>query len=204
MTEPTVAGLSDDRLAELLADAVIVPVLRTPTADDAIRMVATCVDAGLTVVELTATTSGWSHAVAEVRTRWPHVWVGVGTVLTAAEADRALAEDAQFLVTPCPAPEVRAAADRRVPLVEGGFTPGEILAAARLGVAKMFPAHVGGPQMLRSVLAVRPQARVVPTGGIALADVPTWIQAGALAVGVGSDLFRHGDLRAALAAIRAT
>ncbi|MGH8826956.1 MAG: hypothetical protein ACRDVZ_05000, partial [Jiangellaceae bacterium] len=78
MTEPTVAGLSDDRLAEFLAEAVIVPVLRTPTADEAVGMVATCVDAGLTVVELTATTSGWSDVVAEVRRRWPQVWVGVG------------------------------------------------------------------------------------------------------------------------------
>ena len=60
------------------------------------------------------------------------------------------------------------AAERGVLMVGGGFTPAELLAAADGGIAKLFPAHAAGPRYLRSVLAVAPDARVVPTGGIAL------------------------------------
>jgi 2-dehydro-3-deoxyphosphogluconate aldolase / (4S)-4-hydroxy-2-oxoglutarate aldolase len=117
------------------------------------------------------------------------VIVGVGTLRTREDAERAVAAGARFLVTPCPAPDVRAVADAaNVPLLEGGFTPGEVLAAADRGIAKLFPAHVGGTALLRSILALSPGARIVPTGGIGLADVPAWLDAGAYAVGIGSEL----------------
>ena len=74
----------------------------------------------------------------------------------------------------------------RIPFIEGGFTPAEVAAAAGRGIAKLFPAHVGGPAYLRSLLAVMPGAKIMPTGGIPLAHVQSWLDAGALAVGIGS------------------
>jgi 2-dehydro-3-deoxyphosphogluconate aldolase/(4S)-4-hydroxy-2-oxoglutarate aldolase len=120
--------------------------------------------------------------------------LGAGTVTTADDARRAIDAGADFLVSPYPAEAVRAVAGQaRVAFLEGGFTPGEVAAAAAQGIAKLFPAHVGGPAYLRSVLAVLPGARIVPTGGIALSDVPAYLAAGAYAVGVGSDLVRAAD-----------
>ena len=66
------------------------------------------------------------------------------------------------------------------------------------GIAKLFPAHVGGPAYLRSILAVLPGARIVPTGGIALGQVRDYLDAGAYAVGVGSDLVKSPDPAAAV------
>jgi 2-dehydro-3-deoxyphosphogluconate aldolase/(4S)-4-hydroxy-2-oxoglutarate aldolase len=90
---------------------------------------------------------------------------------------------------------VRSAVDGTVPVIEGGWTPGEIGAAAETGVAKLFPAHVGGPAYLRTLLAVLPGAVVIPTGGIGLDDVHDWLDAGAAAVGVGTALVErlHAD-----------
>jgi 2-dehydro-3-deoxyphosphogluconate aldolase / (4S)-4-hydroxy-2-oxoglutarate aldolase len=51
------------------------------------------------------------------------------------------------------------------------------------------------------VLDLRPAARIVPTGGIALADVPGWLSAGALAVGVGGGLLKEADLPTAISNI---
>ena len=66
-------------------------------------------------------------------------------------------EMADFLVSPYPAEAVRAyAAETSTVFLEGGFTPGEIAEASARGIAKLFPAHVGGPAYLRSVLAVLP------------------------------------------------
>jgi 2-dehydro-3-deoxyphosphogluconate aldolase/(4S)-4-hydroxy-2-oxoglutarate aldolase len=175
--------------------AVVVPVVREESADEALRVAAWLMEQGLEVVELTASTPGWERAIGSL----DDVLVGVGTLRAREDAERAVAAGARFLVTPCPAPDVRAVADAaNVPLLEGGFTPGEVLAAADRGIAKLFPAHVGGTALLRSILALSPGARIVPTGGIALADVPAWLDAGAFAVGIGSELRPDPDVAAAL------
>ena len=178
--------------------ARIVPVLRLPTADAAIAAADGCFAAGLDAVELTATTDGWRDALKDLRSRYTDRVIGVGTVLQAPTAEDALALGADFLVSPCPAPAVREAAGDAV-FVEGGMTVTEILDAASRGIAKLFPAHVGGPQFLRSLRAIEPSLRVVPTGGISLDDVGGWLDAGAFAVGVGTDLFTWADPAAAVA-----
>jgi 2-dehydro-3-deoxyphosphogluconate aldolase / (4S)-4-hydroxy-2-oxoglutarate aldolase len=184
--------------------AVVVPVVREDGADEALAVAGWLIEQGLEVVELTASTPGWERAVSAL----DGVVVGAGTLRTREDAERAVASGAQFLVTPCPAPDVRAVAEAAgVPLLEGGFTPGEVLAATDRGIAKLFPAHVGGTELLRSILALSPGARIVPTGGIRLADVPAWLDAGAYAVGIGSELRPDPDvagaLRETLAAARA-
>jgi 2-dehydro-3-deoxyphosphogluconate aldolase/(4S)-4-hydroxy-2-oxoglutarate aldolase len=115
--------------------------------------------------------------------------VGVGTVTSEDQARTAIEVGAKFLVSPFPVPAVRGiAAAAGVPLVEGGFTPAEIAGAARRGPAKVFPAHVGGPAFIRSLLAVLPGARLIPTGGIPVEQAASYLAAGALAVGIGSGL----------------
>jgi 2-dehydro-3-deoxyphosphogluconate aldolase / (4S)-4-hydroxy-2-oxoglutarate aldolase len=79
---------------------------------------------------------------------------------------------------------------------------------------KVFPAgSAGGPRYLREVRAPLDDIPLVPTGGVSVDDVPDYLQAGALAVGMGGpllgraleddeDLARLGErARAALAAV---
>lgn len=184
--------------------AGVVPVVREDSAERAVEVGAWAAAQGLEVVELTATIPGWHEAFAELRARAPEITLGVGTLRTRADAEAALAAGADFVVTPHPAPEVIEVADAGgVPAIEGGFTPAEVLAAADRGVAKLFPASVGGIDFMTSLLALAPKARIVPTGGVALADVPAWLTAGAFAVGVGSDLRPSERAAAELRAIRA-
>jgi 2-dehydro-3-deoxyphosphogluconate aldolase / (4S)-4-hydroxy-2-oxoglutarate aldolase len=49
---------------------------------------------------------------------------------------------------------------------------------------------------LSALLAVAPGAPIMPTGGIPLDEVRDWLAAGALAVGVGSELTAPGDIAA--------
>jgi 2-dehydro-3-deoxyphosphogluconate aldolase/(4S)-4-hydroxy-2-oxoglutarate aldolase len=189
--------------ADVLRGARVVPVIRVNDSAAALDVLGRVADAGLPAAELTVTTQGWADALAEARLRWPGVVTGLGTVLTAADARRAAALGAGFLVSPYPAPEVReAAADAGLPFLEGGFTPAEIAAAASRGIAKLYPAHVGGIQYLSSLLSIMPDALIVPTGGIAPAAAADWLRAGALAVGVGRALL-DGDVDANLAGLRA-
>jgi 2-dehydro-3-deoxyphosphogluconate aldolase / (4S)-4-hydroxy-2-oxoglutarate aldolase len=185
---------------QAIRSSVVVPVIRTPTAEEALAVAAWALEQGLPALELTATIPGWLDALRELA---GSAVVGVGTLRTAEDARAACDAGARFLVSPVPAPEVaRVAAERGVLMVGGGFTPAELLAAADDGIAKLFPAHAAGPRYLRSVLAVAPGARVVPTGGIALDDVGAWLEAGAYAVGIGSELAPGPESAERLAALR--
>lgn len=182
-------------LVQQLRASRIVPVVRVGTAAEALDVVSRCVQAGLGTVEFTTTTAGWVEAVRAARADWPQLVVGAGTILSLEDATRAAEAGAHFLVTPMPTPAVRMIAGRlRIPFLEGGFTPAEVASVATWGPVKLFPAHVGGPAYLRSLLAVLPGADIVPTGGIGLDEVPQWLAAGAVAVGVGSDLTARGDI----------
>jgi 2-dehydro-3-deoxyphosphogluconate aldolase/(4S)-4-hydroxy-2-oxoglutarate aldolase len=190
-------------LADVLRGARVVPVIRVSDSAAALDVLGRVAEAGLPAAELTATTQGWADALAEARLRWPGLLTGLGTVLTAADARRAAGLGARFLVSPFPVAGVRdAATDAGLPFIEGGVTPAEIAAAASRGIAKLYPAHVGGIQYLRSLLSILPDALIVPTGGIAPSAAADWLRAGALAVGVGRALL-DGNVDANLAGLRA-
>jgi len=180
-----------DLLAALRSQRLL-PVLRAADGTTAAGRAAQLLAAGCRVIELTTTTPDWALALAKVRANVPadsRCLIGMGTVSTAVQARDAVNAGADFLVSPYPAPSVRAvAAAYGITFIEGGFTPGEIADAASRGPAKIFPAHVGGPAFLSSVRAVLPDSVLIPTGGIAPADANSYLAAGATAVGIGSGL----------------
>jgi 2-dehydro-3-deoxyphosphogluconate aldolase/(4S)-4-hydroxy-2-oxoglutarate aldolase len=189
-------------LDQLHGQAVL-PVLRSESSSAAVDTVAALRAAGCPLVELTTSTPDWADAVRELAGSGSTV--GVGTVRGPDDARLALEAGAAFLVSPFPVPGVAAeAAAAGVPFVQGGFTPGELhLAAAGSDIAKVFPAHLGGPRYLRSLAPVLPGVRLVPTGGIGWAEVTAYLEAGAFAVGIGSGLDLPPDeLRDAFARVR--
>lgn len=186
--------MSDEGFLQQLHHQQVLPVLRVDSAAEGVEAATTLLRQGLQVVELTATTPHWDKALHELRAgSRDDALVGLGSVLDETTARAAIDAGARFLVSPWPAPAVRrVAADAGVPFLEGTFSPSEVAAAAALGPVKLFPAHVGGPEMLRSLRALLPDAVVVPTGRLSIDDVPAWLAAGAHAVGIGTDLLRPG------------
>lgn len=73
----------------------------------------------------------------------------------------------------------------------GAFTPTEIVAAQAQGatMVKVFPAVALGPAFFAQLKAALPELRLMPTGGIARADISLWRQAGADGLGLGGGLF---------------
>lgn len=188
-----------DQALQTIANARVLPVLRTSDAAQASDLITEIARSGLIVVELTATTPNWSDLLQSTRQDFPDLLIGIGTVSTATDALQALKAGAQFLVSPYPAPEVAAVAEaHNVLFIEGGFTPAEIASATKRGIGKLFPAHVGGSKYLRSLQGILPGAKIIPTGGIAIDDVPEWLAAGAFAVGIGSELSSGAGLQANL------
>jgi 2-dehydro-3-deoxyphosphogluconate aldolase/(4S)-4-hydroxy-2-oxoglutarate aldolase len=122
--------------------------------------------------------------------------VGAGTVLTLEAARRAVDVGASFLVAPHLDPDVVAwAAGRGIPMLPGAATPTEVLGAWRAGAAavKVFPASSLGAAFIRELRGPLPDIPLVPTGGVSVQNTADYIEAGAVAVGMGSWLFGDGS-----------
>jgi 2-dehydro-3-deoxyphosphogluconate aldolase/(4S)-4-hydroxy-2-oxoglutarate aldolase len=122
--------------------------------------------------------------------------VGAGTVLSIDAARRAIDAGAVFLVAPHGEAEVVAwAAERSIPMFPGAATPTEALTAWRAGAAgvKVFPASSLGTSFVRELRGPFPHIPLIPTGGISMENTAAYIDAGAVAVGIGSWLFGGGS-----------
>lgn len=175
-----------------LRDSGVVAILRGARPDRLEEVTHALVEAGIDCLELTLTTPGALDAFRRLRPLLgADVALGMGSVITASQAEAVLDAGADFLVSPGVCPDVvRSAVRAGVPCYPGGWTPTEILAAWNLGAAavKLFPAASGGPRHLRDITAPLPDIPLVPTGGVALEEIGAYIAAGALAVGLGGPL----------------
>ena len=144
---------------------------------------------GVLSIEVTADTPGALDQVGRARDEGAPI--GAGTIRSVEEV-RAFADaGARFLVSPGLVPEiVREGLERAVPTIPGVLSPTELMAAVAAGadVVKLFPAGLGGPGYLAALRGPFPDVRFVPTGGIRVSDVPTWLEGGAVCVGLGSSL----------------
>jgi 2-dehydro-3-deoxyphosphogluconate aldolase/(4S)-4-hydroxy-2-oxoglutarate aldolase len=111
-------------------------------------------------------------------------------VLTAQQAAGAAAAGASFVVTPAATPGVRAAIEHGLPVVAGALTPAEVINVRATGAAavKLFPASLGGVPYLRALREPFPDVPFMPVGGIDRDAAREYLEAGAVAVGVGSPL----------------
>jgi 2-dehydro-3-deoxyphosphogluconate aldolase/(4S)-4-hydroxy-2-oxoglutarate aldolase len=172
---------------------------REPDVDARIAMLA---DAGVGVVEITLDSEGALGAIERTRSRGD-VTVLAGTVRTAAEVDAAVAAGAEAVVGPGMVRDVlERAAELGVPAIPGALTPTEIERAWAAGAAlvKLFPGGLGGPRYVRDVLAPLADVPLIVTGGVDAQNAEAFLDAGAVAVGVGSAL---GDADQVGALVRA-
>ncbi|HEY5228342.1 MAG TPA: bifunctional 4-hydroxy-2-oxoglutarate aldolase/2-dehydro-3-deoxy-phosphogluconate aldolase [Opitutaceae bacterium] len=154
---------------------------------------------GLNAIELTMTTPGALKLVAEVSRKLPGILLGLGTVLDADTARAGISAGAQFIVTPGVRPEViKACNSLDIPILSGAFTPTEVAMAADHGadVIKIFPAEFFGPAYIKSLRAVFPTLRFLPTGGVTPKTLPDFLKAGAFAAAAGSSLLDPAALKA--------
>ncbi len=174
-----------------VAERRCIGIIRAAGADEAITAGRALIDGGVTLVEVACTTPDATAAISALRSACPSATVGAGTVLDAAAAFAAVRAGAQFLVSPLVAGDVLRTGHRHgVAVFPGACTPTEISTAMELGAdaVKLFPAASLGIGFLRAVAAALPQVPFIPTGGITAEDAPRWLEAGALAVGVGGHL----------------
>ncbi len=171
----------------------IVPVIRSPSADVALKAVEAIVAGGIPICEITMTVPDAPALIRELVGRLgDRALVGAGTVLDAAAAAVCLEAGAAFLVGPGLDLDVVAMARKHdVPVMPGALTPTEVITAWRAGadMVKIFPVSaMGGASYLKALRAPLPQIKLLPTGGINVSNLAEFVKAGASAVGIGGEL----------------
>lgn len=175
--------------ATVLGSTPLLAILRFHDGGDVLGAVDALVRGGVELFEITIDTPGALEAVE--RTASSGRTVGVGTVLTGDQVRASAAAGARFVVSPGLVREViEVAYSLDLEPMPGVFTPTEIIGAMSAGanVMKVFPASCGGPSYLRALRGPFPAAALVPTGGVRLDQIRAYLEAGATAVALGSEL----------------
>ena len=191
-------------LSERLVGSKVIAVLRTSQVSALAPVCDVLVEEGILSLELTLTTPGLLDALQELVDRYANrADVGVGTVVTESEAQRAMDCGAQYLVTPTMnLPVVDLAVRRKIAVFPGGLTPTELAAGWRAGAAavKIFPAETVGAGYLKHLRGPFPDLEAIPSGGVDLDAAREWLAAGAAAVSIGGplvgDALNGGELSA--------
>jgi len=179
--------------AETIERIGLIPVLRARNAGQALAFVEAMIAGGVTVVEVTMTVPGAIDVLRELKAKYgSRLLLCCGTVTRAAEAQATINAGAEFVVSPSLHPEVIQTTKTNGKLsIPGALTPTEVITAWRAGAdyVKIFPCSaMGGASYLKSLLAPFPFLKLIPTGGVTLESASSFLQAGARALGVGSDL----------------
>lgn len=180
-------------VCQFLERVGIVPVVRAPSPELAVRAAEALLAGGVSVLEITMTVPNAVAVVELLNQRFgERALVGAGTVLDAAQANACLDAGARFIVSPgLDLATVAAVRARDVAVLPGALTPTEVMAAAKAGadMVKIFPCSAaGGASYLRALRGPLPHVKLLPTGGVSLATAHEYIAAGAVALGVGTEL----------------
>jgi 2-dehydro-3-deoxyphosphogluconate aldolase/(4S)-4-hydroxy-2-oxoglutarate aldolase len=191
MTRATHASRAE--VIRRIEEEAIVPVIRAATPELALRAARAILAGGISIFEITMTVPDAPAVIRMlVRELGDRALVGAGTVLSAAAAHQCVDAGATFIVSPGLDPDTIVEAHARgVPALPGALTPTEVIAAWNLGadLVKIFPVSaLGGASYLRALRGPLPEVKLLPTGGITAANAAEYLAAGAVALGIGSEL----------------
>ncbi|HLO97543.1 MAG TPA: bifunctional 4-hydroxy-2-oxoglutarate aldolase/2-dehydro-3-deoxy-phosphogluconate aldolase [Fimbriimonas sp.] len=185
--------MNKTEVMEWIKRTKLVPVVRATSPEEAMTAISALAAGGVDVVEITMTVPGAIDVIRQVSDAMgDRVLVGAGTVLDPETADACIAAGAKFIVSPSLNLEtVRHCVAKQVFVAPGCLTPTEVHAGWSAGadVIKIFPADaVGGPSYIKNLRGPFPSVQFMPTGGVSLSTIKDFLAAGAVAVGVGSNL----------------
>jgi 2-dehydro-3-deoxyphosphogluconate aldolase/(4S)-4-hydroxy-2-oxoglutarate aldolase len=199
---------NQSRLTELFALAPVIPVITIEQAAQAVPLAKALVAGGLRVIEITLRTPAAVDAARAIIAEVPNAIVGIGTVLTPDDLDRAAKLGAAFAISPGQSADLlQAASSSDLPFVPGIQTASDLIACVTRGheLVKFFPAmQAGGLAMLNALGGPFPQVRYCPTGGIGEANAGEWLAHPKVVAVSGSWIAPAADIKAgAWAAIEA-
>ena len=189
-------------LAQVLESIPVVPLVKAEDPATAVAIARALAAGGLTVVEVVFRTDRALECLAAVADEVPEMIAGAGTVLTARQAEQALARGARFIVSPgLDDSVVGVARAHDAPVFPGIATASELQKAYNLGleVVKFFPASIaGGIPAIQALSSVFRTMKFMPTGGVSANNLADFLAVPAVLACGGSwltpdDAVARGD-----------
>jgi 2-dehydro-3-deoxyphosphogluconate aldolase / (4S)-4-hydroxy-2-oxoglutarate aldolase len=170
----------------------IIPAIRVSSPDDALFAADAVCRHGIPIVEVTMTVPGAIGVITELARRTRRLIVGAGSIAQAETARNCVDAGATFLTsTGLNIDMVRFAVGRDIVVFPGALTPSEVMAAwnEEPDFVKIYPCTaMGGPHYIKSLKGPFPHIPLIATGGVNQQTAAEYILAGAVALGIGSEL----------------
>ena len=170
-----------------------IAVIRSPHRERGLKLAQAIADGGMRLIEITWNSDQPAALIEQLRAELPECTVGTGTIMNVEQLQRAVDAGAEFLFSPhVDLKLIEAAVAAQVPIIPGALSPTEIVRAWQAGAScvKVFPVQaVGGATYIKSLQGPLGQIPLIPTGGVTLDNATEFIEAGAIAVGLSSQLF---------------
>ena len=183
--------ISSQNWLSLLQKNKIIAVIRSEQKDLSLQMAKAVAEGGVNLIEITWNSDRASETISQLRNELPSCAIGAGTLLNIEQQRKAIASGAQFLFTPHTDIEmIEQAGD--IPIIPGALSPTEIVTAWNAGAScvKVFPVQaVGGASYIKSLQAPLGHIPLIPTGGVTVENAKGFLVAGAIAIGLSSELF---------------
>lgn len=187
-----------EQLIEQILETPVLPVFYDADLEICLQVLKSCYAGGIRVFEFVnrgeAAEQNFNALKAYKEEFFPDLKLGIGTIMTAEDADRFILLGADFLVSPIFSKSIALRAhEHNILWIPGCMTPSEIANAQAVGCTfvKLFPGETLGPGFLKSIKPVFPKLKFMPTGGVDCSEesINKWFEAGVSAVGLGSKLF---------------
>jgi 2-dehydro-3-deoxyphosphogluconate aldolase / (4S)-4-hydroxy-2-oxoglutarate aldolase len=169
-----------------------IAILRLREHTHTVAVARTLLDNGLPVMEVTFDHPDGPDALRTLAAQLPdHAVLGAGTIMHPDQVEQCRDAGGRFCVSPHTDPDlIRAVLAAGLEPIPGAHTATEVATAIAAGarLVKLFPAGPLGYGYLRALAGPFREVMFLPTGGIRHDEVASWLHAGAVAVGLGSDL----------------
>lgn len=176
-------------LIDKLKENKVLPIIRSGNKQDVIDTVRALVDGGLDMMEVNVENTDVFRAIEEISSE---AIICAGGIITSIQAKAAMDAGAKVISSPIFQTNLlKISKDKQVPFIAGTSTANEAYNAwkCRIPVVKIYPiTAMGGVQYIENLLRPMPFLNIIPQGNVQLNEIQSYINAGAIAVGVGRQL----------------
>jgi 2-dehydro-3-deoxyphosphogluconate aldolase/(4S)-4-hydroxy-2-oxoglutarate aldolase len=177
----------------------VIAAVRERSTENAVFTAETAAQSGIPVVEIALTVPQAATVILRLAKSVPGIVVGAGGVTNPNDARQSLDSGAQFLTSDGFHPAVvEYAAKQGVVVIPGTLTPTEVITAweTHADFIKVVPcAQLGGAEYISSLHTMFPHIPLIASGGVDQQSASKLVQAGALALGIGRELFPREAVR---------
>jgi 2-dehydro-3-deoxyphosphogluconate aldolase/(4S)-4-hydroxy-2-oxoglutarate aldolase len=186
-----------EEIIQAMKASGIVPLFTHDDPEEAQQILEAVYKGGVRVFEFTNRTRN-SYDVFVHLVKWaqqyPDLMLGIGTIMDGDMTKKFIDAGAHFIISPILKVEMaQVCYDYDRLWIPGCATLTEIVTARDHGaeIIKVFPGSVLGPGFVSSIMPVVPGLQLMITGGVepTHASLSSWFKAGAVCVGLGSQLF---------------